>query len=72
MATTIQITKTLQSALTKRKLFDRETYEEVIWDLLEDAQELSAETRQNIAKARKRIAEGKFYTHAQVKEKLGL
>ena len=35
MATTIQISEGLQTELSKRKLFDRETYEEVIWDALE-------------------------------------
>lgn len=71
MATTIQISNALQAALAKKKLSNRETYEEVLWDLLEDTQELSKETKQAIERARKDIAEGKFYTHAQVKERLG-
>ena len=40
MATTIQITEKLQRELSKKKIFEKETYEEVIWDLIEDTQEL--------------------------------
>lgn len=72
MATTIQISEELQKELTRKKLFDRETYEEVIWDLIEDTMELSEETKRNIEQSRREIAEGKFYTHEQVKKRLGL
>ena len=72
MATTIQISEDLQKALTKRKFVEKETYEEVIWDLLEDTMELSKETKKHIEQARKDIAEGRVYTHEQVKKKLGL
>jgi len=37
--TTIQVSNILHNELIKRKLFDRETYEEVIWDLIEDTRE---------------------------------
>lgn len=45
MVTTIQISEKLQEKLKKRKLYDNESYEEVIWDLLEDSMELSEETK---------------------------
>ena len=70
--TTIQISKELQNELGKKRLFDKETYEEVIWDLLEDTMELSEETKKDIEEARKEIKSGKFYTHEQVKKKLGI
>ncbi|HEX7574956.1 MAG TPA: hypothetical protein VF360_01140 [Candidatus Methanoperedens sp.] len=70
MATTIQISADLQKELTKRKLSDKETYEEVIWDMLEDSQELSDETKKEIADARAEIKAGKSYTIAQVKKEL--
>ena len=70
MATTIQISADLQKELTKRKLSDKETYEEVIWDMLEDSQELSDETKKEIADARAEIKAGKYYTIAQVKKEL--
>ncbi|RJQ22090.1 hypothetical protein C4580_01295 [Candidatus Woesearchaeota archaeon] len=72
MATTIQISANLLSTLKERKQYDKESYEEVIWDLIEDSQEVNKETRQEIEKARADITSGKFYTHEQVKQRLGL
>jgi len=72
MATTIQISEELQSKLTKRKIFNRETYEEVIWDLLEDTMELTEETKRDIAEAREDIKKGRVYTLDQVKKEVGL
>ncbi len=72
MATTIQISERLQAELAKKKLFDRETYEEVIWDLIEDTMELSDETKRNIEISRKEFKQGKFYTHKQIKKESGL
>ena len=72
MATTIQISEDLQKELSKRKLYNKESYEEVIWDLIEDTLELSEETKKNILQAEKDFKEGKFHTHEQVKRKLGL
>ncbi len=72
MATTIQVSEKLQKELAKRKLFDRESYEEVIWDLIEDTQELDAQTKAEVEKARTEIKKGKFVTHEQLKKELGL
>lgn len=70
--TTIQVSNTLHNELIKRKLFDRETYEEVIWDLIEDTRELNDQTKRDIEKARDEIKAGKVHTLAQVKKELGL
>jgi len=72
MATTIQISEELQSKLSKRKIFDRETYEEIIWDLLEDTMELSEETKKDIAEAREDVRKGRVYTLDQVRKQAGL
>ncbi|MBU0614976.1 MAG: hypothetical protein KJ601_02690 [Nanoarchaeota archaeon] len=72
MATTIQVSEELQTKLTEKKLFDRETYEEVIWDLLEDTMELSEETKRDIAGSREEIKQGKLFTLDQVKKQAGL
>jgi len=72
MATSIQISEDLQKELIKRKLYDKETYEEVIWDLIEDSMELSEQTKSEIEQARKEIKAGKTYTLTQVKKGLGL
>lgn len=72
MATTIQISADLQKELTNRKLSDKETYEEVIWDMIEDSQELSEETKRDIADSYAEIKAGRFHTLAEVKKELGL
>lgn len=72
MVTSIQISEELQKELIKRKLSDKEIYEEVIWDLVEDSQELSEQTKIEIAQARTEIKAGKFHTSAEVKKELGL
>lgn len=72
MATTIQVSEKLVNVLKQRKIYDKESYEEIIWDLLEDTMELSEETKRDIEKARKDIKEGRVYTHEQVKRELGL
>ena len=72
MATTIQISSDLQKKLSQKKIFDRETYEEIIWNLIEDTQELSEETKKDIIEARKEFKEGKFSTLEDVEQRLGL
>lgn len=72
MATSIQISEKLQKELAKRKFFDKETYEEVIWALVEDSQELSEQTKKEIAQARAEIKAGKSRTLAEAKKELGL
>lgn len=71
MATTIQITESLQDALFKRKFFERETYEEVIWDLMEDVKEINEETKRELEIARKEAKQGKVHSLAAVKKELG-
>jgi hypothetical protein len=51
------------------KLFSRETYEEVIWNVIEDTKELSEETKKEIIEAKKRIAKGEFVTLSDLKKK---
>jgi predicted CopG family antitoxin len=72
MATTIQISEELQKELTKRKLYNRETYEEVIRNLLEDTMELNEETKREIEQARAEVRAGKTHSLAKIKKELGL
>ena len=72
MATTIQISENLHKELLKRKFFKRETYEEVIWDMLEDTRELNEQTKKEIAEARAEIKAGKVHKLSKVKKELGL
>ncbi|GAI85301.1 unnamed protein product [marine sediment metagenome] len=55
MVTTIQVSNKLQEELNKKKFFDRETYEEIIWDMMEDSMELSEQTKKEIEQARVKI-----------------
>lgn len=72
MDTTIQISKKLQKELLKRKLYDKETYEEIIWDMMEDTMELNDQTKKEIAEARAEIKAGKVHSLRKVKKELGL
>ena len=72
MVTTIQVSSSLLSQLKNRKLHEKESYETIIWDLLEDTMELSEETKKQIEKSRAEIKRGRFHTHEQVKKELGL
>ncbi|HIG94440.1 MAG: hypothetical protein QT05_C0009G0002 [archaeon GW2011_AR13] len=72
MATTIQISPNLQNELNNLKLFSRETYEEVIWNLIEDREEISKDTKESISVAREQIKRGEVFTLEEVKKELGL
>ena len=71
MPTTIQVSEKLQKELSKRKLYNKETYEEVIWDLMEDSHELDEEAKKELAQARQEIKEGKYHTLEEIKKELG-
>jgi len=72
METTIQVSTDLREELQNRKIRSKESYEDVIWDLIEDAKELSEETKRDIAEARKEIKKGKVKTLSKIKSELGL
>ncbi len=72
MDTTIQISKKLQKELLKRKLYDKETYEEIIWDMMEDSMELNDQTKKEITEARAEIKAGKVHSLKKVKKEQGL
>ena len=72
MSTTIQVSEELAKELKGRKLFDKESYEEIIWDLIEDTQELSEETKKDIEEARSEIARGEYVTLEEAKKELGI
>jgi len=70
MATTIQVSDSLLRELKSKKMHEKESYEEVIWDLLEDTMELSEETKQDIKRSLKEIKQGKTLTLDEVKRRL--
>jgi len=73
MDTTIQISKELLEKLKIMKIHVKESYEDLIWDLIEDRMELSEETKKNIKEYEKDVKEGrtdKFTSLEKVKEEL--
>jgi len=76
MVTTIQISERLQEKLKKRKMYDSESYEDIIWDLLEDSMELSEETKKHILEYQQHtgmwMKESSFKTIEQIKKEKGL
>jgi len=75
MATTIQISNNLLKQLKQMKFFEKESYEEVIWDLVEDRMELSEETKKTIKEYEKDVKEGNwknFTSLEDVEKELGL
>ncbi|MCX6749912.1 MAG: hypothetical protein NTZ83_00475 [Candidatus Pacearchaeota archaeon] len=69
METTIQISKELLGKLALMKMHEKESYENVIWDLIEDRMEFSQETRANIEKSEGEIKAGKTISLEKIKKK---
>lgn len=72
MVTTIQISEKLQNTLKMKKLYEKESYEEIIWNLIEDTMELSKEAKIMLRKAEEDIKSGRVHTFEQVKKELKL
>lgn len=70
MDTTIQISNNLLKTLKNKKIHEKETYEDIIWDMIEDSMELSEETKKNIAISEKQINEGKTMPFEEIKKRL--
>jgi predicted transcriptional regulator len=70
MVTTIQVSSKLMAKLKQMKLYNKESYEDVVWDLIEDTLELSDETKKHIAQSEKEIREGKTVSLEEIKKKL--
>ena len=71
MATTIQVSKELLNKLQSIKMHSKESYEDIIWNLIEDTMELSEEAKRNIAVSEKQIKEGKTISLEKLKKKWG-
>jgi hypothetical protein len=70
MVTTIQVSDKLLKELKSMKLSENESYENVIWDIIEDTRELSEETKKNISISERQISEGKTVSLEEIKRKL--
>jgi predicted transcriptional regulator len=75
MATTVQIDEKTKSLLEKLKIHKRESFNEVIKNLVMakfDVEPLSDEEIRDVEKSLKEIKAGRYYTHEQVKRNLNL
>jgi len=70
--TTIQISTDLLNKLKERKMYNKESYEDIISDLLEDSMELSEQTKKHIRQAEADVRAGRTVPLAEVKKKIGL
>jgi predicted transcriptional regulator len=71
MDTTIQISSELLEKLRYMKIHAKESYEEIIWDLIEDRLELSEETKKDIEASREDIKAGRTISLEKLKKKIG-
>src|SRR3989442_14139547 len=69
--TTVQLTRELKKVLDAMKLHRRESYNDVLERLVEDLQELNAETKRELERAVKEIEAGEIPTPKQGKDRLG-
>lgn len=76
--TTIKISTQTKKKLNQFREYKNETYDEIVNKIagiardVEDSPELSQETLRRVEAARKRIANGEYYTEEELREKLGL
>ncbi|PIN92231.1 hypothetical protein COX99_00920 [Candidatus Pacearchaeota archaeon CG_4_10_14_0_2_um_filter_31_10] len=73
MVTTIQISEDLLERLKIMKMHEKESYEDILWGLLEDSMELSEETRESIKEYEKAVKKGernKFKKFEDIKKEL--
>ena len=72
METSIQVSKELLEKLKLMKMHAKESYEDLIWDLVEDRMEFSDETKRNLAQSQKEFEQGKTVSLEEIKKKLGM
>lgn len=68
---TIKISSQMKSFLDARKVVDSESYEDVLWDLIEDTLELSDKTKKDLEEARKEVEKGNVISYEEVMKEYG-
>ena len=72
METTIQVSSELLDRLRNMKVYSKESYESIIWDLVEDRLEFSKQTKATLQKSKNDLKEGKTISLEEIKKKLGV
>jgi predicted CopG family antitoxin len=69
MATTIQISNNVKESLDKMRLFERETYNEIIENMLEDNLDINEKTKKELAERRN---SKDFISHEDIEKEFGI
>jgi predicted transcriptional regulator len=70
MDTTIQVSRELLEKLAIMKMHEKESYESIIWDLIEDRASFSEQTKKNIAEAEEDIKRGRVHKWEDIVKEL--
>ena len=70
--TTIQLSTETKAKLDKMRVSKRDTYNDIIENLIEDSMELSDEAKKDIEEALEDYKQGRVYSMADVKKDLGI
>ena len=70
MATTIQISNEVKVLLDRMKIFERETYNETLMNMIEDNMRVNEKTRKELDE--RRFSKEKSISHEEVKKRFGL
>lgn len=71
MNTTIKVSQDFVGALKSIKSQTNQSFEEILWDLLEPYLDFSAEAKKAIEKSKKDAKEGKTFSLAEIKSEFG-
>ena len=70
--TSIRVSKRILSLLRSMKTHSKESYDEIIWNLIEPHLELNEKTKKSIEESIKEYESGEYYTLKEIEEKYGL
>lgn len=70
--TSIRISKRLLTILQGMKTHPKESYEEIIWEVIEPHLELNEKTKKDIEESIREYKRGEYYTLDELEEKYGL
>lgn len=70
MATTIQISNEVKTFLDRMKVFERETYNELIMNMIEDNMRVNEKTARELDL--RKLKKEKTISHEEVKKRFGL
>ncbi len=70
--TSIRVSKHILSLLQSMKTSSKDSYDDIIWDLIEPHLELNEKTKKSIEESRKEYQRGEYHTLDEIKKMYGL